>query len=431
MQPDTFPTPTANREVKIRLQLYLPLAMLLVLLVIAFLLPDRVWNTLLVGIGGLFGLAYVWVRQLAAGLHGTRRLRFGWVAVGDRLEERFTLHNESLVPAMWVEIVDHSNVPGYRTAVVRSVGPQSSINWREAAICERRGQFHLGPWELKSSDPFGIFSLSIHYPITDSVIIHPPIHGQLPIRLPTGQSSGRARVRDRSWQATNNAATVREHQPMDPKRWIHWPTSARRNKLYVREFDQDAAGDIWLLLDFARAAQVGEGIDGTEEHAVLLAASLSARALQINRAVGLAIYGRQPELVTTGVGQGQRWRILRALALSQADGETPLQVAMHDIGRIARRGTALLVITASAHTDWLPGLITLTQHGIESRVILFDRPSFGGDGNSAVQRDAVRNLGFECHLVHQGEVGEPLHTPQQRGVWNFRVTGLGKVIVAE
>ena len=95
-------------------------------------------------------------------------------------------------------------------------------------------------------------------------------------------------MRQRTWQATTNAASVRPYQPQDPHKWIHWPISAHRGELFVRQFDQDASGDVWLLLDLQTAVQLGSGADNTEEQAVLLAASLSARALRHNRAVGLS-----------------------------------------------------------------------------------------------------------------------------------------------
>ena len=409
----------------------LPLIWLALLFIAAILLPGRAWNTLLVGLGGLFIIAYLWAQLLGRGLSASRRLRFGWVAVGDRLQEEFTLINTSPLPALWVEVMDDSNVPGYRAAVVRSVGFNTKDQWRQAAICQQRGQFHLGPWAIRSGDPFGLFSLTCRYPISDEIVIHPPIHGNLPIPLPAGQSSGRVRARRRAWQATVNAAAVRDYQPGDPLRWIHWPTTARRDALFVRQFDLDAAGDIWILLDMETAVQLGRGLDSTEEHAVLLAASLAARALSQNRAVGLAAYGHTPQVIPTGRGQGQRWKILRALALVNADGEAGLSHALQDLGRLARRGSAAVIITASNRADWIPDLVSLGQRGIQSHVVLLDRPSFGGAGSSSGLRQAIRSLGFHTHVIHQGEVGQPLEEQQRRGFWEFKVTGTGKVITVQ
>ncbi|MGB3715300.1 MAG: DUF58 domain-containing protein [Candidatus Promineifilaceae bacterium] len=423
----------SNLRPKIVLRSRLPLVWLLLLLIAALLLPSRIWNTLLIGLGGLIVVAYIWVRLLARGLHANRRLRFGWVAVGDRLSEQFEIQNRSGVPAIWVEVVDESTVPGYQAAVVRSVPINATDSWRESAICLRRGQFSLGPWFLRSSDPFGIFFVTIPYPQSDDIIIHPPVHVQVPIPLPTGQSAGSIRGRVRNWQATISAAGIRDYAPHDPLHWIHWPTTARRNQLSTRLFDLDAAGDVWLLLDMQSAVQLGQDADGTEEHAILLAAALAAQALRRNRAAGIAAYGQEPQIVPPVSGHGQLWKVLRALALAKADGQSDLSQALRDVGRIARRGSTAIVITPSGQTDWLPELLHLSQRGVRCSTLLLNRSSFTGDaglpegGNLGLQ-DAIQRLGFRCHIISQGDVGIPSEEYERRGFWEFKVTGTGKVV---
>ena len=421
-------------QARIILRRRLPLLLLALLAIAALLLPSRVWTTLLIGLGGLILVSYIWARQLARGLRGSRRLRFGWVSVGDRLSEEFSITNKFLLPALWVEVVDDSNVPGYQAAVVRSVTAESVDHWRGSAVCTRRGQFQLGPWALRSADPFGLFEITISYPETEQIVIHPPIYSRAPIPLPAGHSSGRPRARSPSWQATINAAGVRSYRPADPQRWIHWPTTAHRDELFVRQFDLDAAGDIWLVIDMQADAQLGQGADGTEEFAVLLAATLSAQALDQNRAAGLAAYGRQPQLVAPNRGQGQQWKLLQALAVMNADGEHDLSRALRDVGQIARRGSAAIIITPSDRADWLPDLLPLAQRSVRPNVVLLDRASFASDGASASEggsaglRDAVRDLGFEATLVNQGELGEPVEEQERRGYWEFLVTGTGKAV---
>ncbi len=446
----------------IRLQRRLPLLLLAVVTLAALLLPSRVWTTLLIGLAGLLIVAYVWARQMAAGLRGRRRLRFGWVSVGDRLSEEFAIENRTPLPALWVEVVDQSNVPGYRVAMVRSVGVAASDRWRSSAVCTRRGQYRLGPWALRTADPFGLFEVVIPYPESEQVIIHPPIYSGAPVPLPAGHSSGQARARSSTHQATINAAGVRAYQPADPRRWIHWPTTARRDALFVRQFDLDAAGDIWLLLDLQQAAHLGPGESrlaggaqggdptsagqgahqasdvearqasdvnaGTEEFAVLLAATLAARALGQNRAVGLAAYGNQPQLAAPNLGQGQQWKLLRALALVTADGQHDLSRALKDLGQLARRGSAAIIITPSGQLAWLPELLRLAQRSIAPHVVLLDRVSFGGEGNSQAMRDVLRGQGFQATVVKQGDLGQPLEQLERRGYWEFKVTGTGKVV---
>ncbi len=416
---------------QVQLQMRLPLLWLAVLLLLAFVLPDRIWNTLLIGIGGMFLVSYVWVRVLATGLFATRRLRFGWVSVGDRLEEVFTLQNSSPLPALWVEIVDYANVPGYKTAVIRSVNSQSNVQWRETAVCQQRGQYQLGPWTIRSSDPFGLFLMTRHYPSADDIIIHPPIHTGIPIPLPSGESDGRVRARQRALQATINASTVRKYHPQDPMRWIHWPTSAHRNELFVRQFDLDAAGDIWILLDLEASMQLEEGLAGTEEHAVLLAASLAARALRQNRPVGVAVYSQEPQLLPPQRGMAQQWKILRTLALVEKDAGISLAQGIADLGKLVRRETAVIIITPTSEVAWMPELSMLRQRGVQSNLILLDRPSFGGVGNSESIREAVRQLGISCHILRQGEIGQAPETGQRHGFWKFITTATGHVVAVE
>ena len=417
-----------NAEARIDLRLRLPLFWLAALLVAALVLPDRIWTTLLIGLAGLLLVAFLWARALARGLSAERRLRFGWVSVGDRLEEEFSLNNHSGLPALWVEIRDETNVPGYQSGAVRAVGADDHTHWRQGSVCTRRGQYHLGPWAIESGDPFGLFRVRRQYNSREEIIIHPPIHTSLPIPLPPGRSDGRARTRERSWQVASSAAGIREYHSQDPYHWIHWPTSARRDSLYVRQFDRDAAGDIWLVIDAQATAQLGEGAQSTEEHAVLLAAALAARALDATRGVGLAAFARQPQLVPPALGAGQQWAMLRGLALLRADGEIDLGRVLQELGDVARRGSAAIIITPTADAGWLPQLTQLSRRGLDSHVLLLDRPSFGGAGSSEALRATITLLGYRCQVVRRGEVGRPLVETEHQGFWEFKVTGTGRAV---
>ena len=88
----------------------LPL-LVIVLLIMQLIDPSRVWMVLLIGLGGLWLISFVWARSLAENLTIIREMRYGWVQVGDRLEEAFTLTNRSWLPVLWAEVVDHSDLP--------------------------------------------------------------------------------------------------------------------------------------------------------------------------------------------------------------------------------------------------------------------------------------------------------------------------------
>jgi hypothetical protein len=101
---------------------------------------------------------------------------------------------------------------------------------------------------------------------------------------------------------------------------------------------------------------------------------------------------------------------------------------MQDLSRVAQKGAAAIIITPDSSAAWLPQLITLAQAGVQSHVTLFDRPSFGGQGNSVALRDTISQLDFTATLIKQGDVGQPLVEQERRGFWEFKVTGMGKAI---
>src|SRR5215218_838444 len=78
--------------------------------------PSRVWVILFIGIGGAWLACRWWARGLARSLQFARERRFGWAQVGDRLEERFTLTNQFMLPATWVTLHDHSTLPDHHAS---------------------------------------------------------------------------------------------------------------------------------------------------------------------------------------------------------------------------------------------------------------------------------------------------------------------------
>ena len=142
--------------------------------------------------------------------------------------------------------------------------------------------------------------------------------------------------------------------------------------------------------------------------------------------MGVATYGEQPQIIPSGQGGGHEWRILRALAIAKADGVTRLDAALQDLGRLTNRGSAAIIITASAETDWIPYLLSLAQLGIESTVILLDRTTFGGEGKVLAQRELIQQLGFACFTIVQGDIGQPVDSPAKKKA--FQITPMGRVV---
>jgi uncharacterized protein (DUF58 family) len=436
---------TNRQTVAIELKNPWILLLLVIPLLLQTVLPSRAWIALFFSLGGALALGYLWTRQLADKITLTREQHYGWVHVGDLLEERFTLRNDSFFPILWLEIDDQSDLPGYTARSVRSLGGQQTLQWRTEGICRLRGLFTLGPWQARVSDPFGFFQVTFAYPKSQSILVYPPVVHLPTVRLPRGAATGTGRTSQRALEVTTNAAGVRGYAPGDSLSRVHWRSSARQDTLMVKTFDLEPSGDLWIVLDLDAAVQAGSGEESTEEYGVILASSLSDRVLRQNRAVGLVAYGsagpRQapdaqplPIMVQPQKGQAQRWRILQALATVRAGGNWPLARVLAEMDRNLGRGMTLAVITPSCDPAWLAGLLPPMRRGVAPTALLLDPASFGRqqNGNMDAVVALLAELGIPSHQITKGMPFQPIVEHRRIGRPEFKVLpGTGRVIVVE
>jgi uncharacterized protein (DUF58 family) len=416
------PNPTVRLQFKAR---YLLLVVGLLIL-LQLLIPYKGWVILLVGLGGAWLVSYRWARSLARGLELTREMRYGWAQVGDQVQERFTLANRGWAPASWVAILDHSDLPGYRISTVRGIGERTVMHWFEDGVCDRRGLYTLGPTSVQSGDPFGFYTVHLEYPGSVTMMVMPPV-----VHLPTldvapAGRAGEGRHRTRALEQAISAAGVREYMPGDSLRRIHWPTTARRDEPFVRTFDSTPSSDWWIYLDMEQHVQLGEGQMATEEHGVILAASLADRGLRMGKAVGLVTHGEDLQWLPPRLGADQRWDILRALALVDP-GSCSLAELLARTGSALRQRSGLVIITPDVGGSWLDPMVPLVRRGVVPTVLLLDRDSFDeahgqhrsfdGEGDASRILASLEAMQITYFLITPELLDRPKVRPGQIGQW--------------
>lgn len=414
---------------KSTLRLNTRLLPLLVIVLLAMQLsdPSRVWMALLVGLGGLWLVAFIWARSLAKYLTIVREMRYGWVQVGDVLEERFTLKNGSWLPATWAELEDHSSLPDYDASLATGVDGSGMTQWRKRGSCSRRGLYQLGDTSIRTGDPFGIYSVTVTDPAKASLMVMPPVVPLPPLEIVPGGYSGEGRPIPNAPERTVDASSVREYALGDSLRLIHWKTTARREKPYVRLFDGTPASDWWILLDLQAEVQVGVGGDSTEEYGIILAASLADRGLRAHRGVGLIVNGKNLDWLPPRTSVGQKWEILRTLALV-SPGRTSLGEVLEHVRPNIGRNASLLVITATSNMDWFTAIPHLRRRGITPTVFLLDLHSFADERDNARIASELNKMQVACHMLPRDLFDRPEAHPGTHGQWEWRISPLGKAI---
>ena len=376
--------------------------------------------------GWLLLFSWLWVRYQGPRVELARDLRSDWAQVGDELEEHWELRNTGRLPVLWLEVSDGSTLPGYNARRIVAAGPDRMTPWTTTAICRRRGRYRLGPLAIELGDPLGLFRYRRVEAATREMLIYPPLVRLPALERPRGQRGGMARASLLNIQPTPSAGGVRDYRPGDPLSYVHWRAVARTGKLMVKEFDQEIAGAVWIVLDLARAVQSGSGADATEELGVVLACSLANLLLAEGRTVGLLAHGSQRCLVRPGRGRQHVWEFMSVLVDAQADGELALPAVLGELGSVAPARPAAVVITPDGGGDWANRLASLTGGGAAALVLLVEtaeRPVSAAAGR-------LKQLGISHATFRVGDP-LPLITPPRQGKPRYRISPLGRLVRLE
>ncbi len=383
-----------------------PWQALLLILVLAFLSVSSGWKVLYVltyVLTILFVLSWLWARYSLRKMIFRRAVTSGRIQVGEVFDERLMLDNLSILPKLWVQIADGSNLPGHRAGYVASMGGRKRAMWRARSICKQRGRFQLGPVTATSGDPFGLFRRRIMLSTSRELMVLPHVFPIASFALFTGGLPGRGRNSRRALQATINATTIREYVNGDALNRIHWRSSAHYNKLMVKEFDLDPSVDAWIFLDLHGAVQAGKGEQSTEEYGVSIAATVTNYLLRQDLSVGMIVTGRQREFLNLDRGERQIERMLELLAVVKAGPGPDLKEALALDAIHFGRNTVAVIITPSNSRDWHEGLRHLQRRGVQVAVIGLNATSFEDKPSDEDSLALLEGAGIPVVRVQCGE----------------------------
>lgn len=400
------------------------LLLALLALIVGLMTGRELMFTIAYLLGVLLIISFLWAWANINWVHLSRMTRTRRTQVGRPLEERFVIRNTSRIPKLWLEIRDFSSLPGHLAShVVQNLGSKKSYSWRVVTLCSQRGRYRLGPIQLRTSDPFGLFPMERDLTPTTNVVIYPLTFDISQFALPVGLLPGGDALRRRTHYVTTNAAGVRDYAPGDSFSRIHWRSTARRNRLIVKEFELDPLADIWLVPDMSVFGQVAakpkaapaEELplwmqteeftlpETTEEYVVAISASLAQYFLRHDRAVGMLGYGQSNEIVQPDRGERQRSRILETLSVLRAEGDVPITDMLAAELHLFPRGTTLIVVTPTTWEEWLPSARQLSRRGLRVVTVLVNPASFGGARSNEALAVMLQANGLVTYLVNCGD----------------------------
>jgi uncharacterized protein (DUF58 family) len=315
-------------------------------------------------------LARAWTWLAAAGLAVERLPATAPSVEGEPLRLEVVLRGRAWL-ASRIELHDRVGPLGERRVALGARGRTQLVVARAP-----RGRYQLGPGRLLVDDPLGLSRIELTVPAAGAVLVRPRVP-QLGLLFSEAGSRGeggrRQPVRRPSGLEPHG---VREYVEGEPLRAVHWPTSARRGQLMVRELEDAPRDSVAVVLDVERTAVAGPPGDSSLDEAVRAAAGLVRAHAARARGALLVIGAPAPDIHRVRT-LGAEWeRALDALAAVEGIDGTPLVSLVAPRGAMAT--VAELVVVTARPEVVADALVARAATGRIPALVAVDAPTYAG-----------------------------------------------------
>jgi len=186
------------------------------------------------------------------------------------------LRNDARFPTslLLVEDTSHRALADQPRFVVPGLGAGRTASLRYRLHGRARGRYPVGPLRVRVRDPFGLTQRVRRYRGVDEVVVYPRIESLGEgVGLGAHLGSGASDLR-RLFTSGDEFYTMREYVTGDDLRQVHWPSTAHRQTLMVRQQEQPWQVEATVLCDTRHGAHRDIGRDSPLEKAISVAASL-------------------------------------------------------------------------------------------------------------------------------------------------------------
>ncbi len=315
--------------------------------------------------------ARAWVRLAAGPIALRRRAGRGALLEGDDVWVTLEAVPKAPVPPPALAIRERLERLGEHEIPLR----RDRRAHRGTYVLERvpRGRYDVQDVHALIADPFGLACSEVEVAPGGSLVVYPRL-----VELPGLFSESGANAQDGRRLLLRRPSgfdlhSVREYERGESLRKVHWPTTARRGQLMVKELEDAPRDEIAIVLD-ADTTALGESFDVQVRAAGSILRTHAARG---RRAV-LALNSTRPVSVRVSSLEGDWHAALGALAAVEPGAPRPVVELIAREGGPAARALELVVVT----TRLAPALATkLAQRALTSRgvsLVWIDSASFAG-----------------------------------------------------
>ena len=372
-----------------------------------------------VGVLLAVGAALIWTNALARPFSLHRELDRERPLEGADVVVRVELEAEGGVLPATVLLHEPVGTLGEQEVVVARDGPFLRTVYRLARV--PRGRYRFTGARAVVEDPFGLAQRV--QPLADSapLLVYPRLARLSALFAERGlRAHGAGRILLRR-PAGFELHSVREYQSGESLRRVHWPSTARRQQLMVKELEDAPRDEVVVVLDAEHGHAAGRPGSSSFDAQVRAAGSLLWAHARRGRQAGLIVTaGIADEAVSIRSYERDWPRALELLAAAEQNGRRPVEAVLADPAAGAMHALDLAVVTAALRPALVEALVARTASKQLVSVVYVDAPSFAGRRRAVLGAEAavlrLENAGIAVAVLRRGDDLEAVLGGAEAGV---------------
>ncbi|MGB5951462.1 MAG: DUF58 domain-containing protein [Ornithinimicrobium sp.] len=242
---------------------------------------------------------------------------------------------------------------------------------------QARGAYLLGPVSLRQRDPFGLTYVAVRLSTTTEVLVLPRVYD---VRGPRRRATGRGNEGEQPHMLAlsgEDDVSIRSYRQGDELRRVHWPATAHRGELMVRQEDRPARRRAVLILDARQSAHgTPRSTSPSFEYAISALASV-ASALIFH---GYVVHLLTPSTVRDGTATTPITvaSLLDLLARTERSNESGFEAIAAAAHSFTAGGVLAVAAVVGRDAGQLRELAAIREHGSPAMAFVLDHDAFNG-----------------------------------------------------
>lgn len=334
----------------------------------------------------------------------TRSTNQNQYTAGEKLIGTITLERKIPFPFVYLVIEDLLSMQLHRckqskpAKVILFPWFKRKITYQYVIDAIPRGEHIFSHVRFKTGDLFGLLEKELIVPVHHKFLVYPRyeemVYRQIENRFDQGMTTSRLRIQ----RDTTIAIGVRNYQPGDRFSWIDWKSSARKNDIMTKDFEQLQSDDVVLFMD--------RTISQSFEPVVTFSASLVPAILKKGAQLGFVSVGKDRAVYPLRTGEEQLGRIYYHLAKVQAD-QTISFAHVIESEMKKWQQTITLILVTSELTEELVQVIKKVSFWNANILVFVSKEhaeKLSNDELTAIE--SLTKQGIYTNVIHEGHYSE-------------------------